>query len=125
MANIPAAIYHGPATLRRIGGRTGVPPRFAEGGADVATIRSQLKGAPKVERRRLLVEFVRHQAMKTLGVTESIDTTQPLRELGLDFADVGNAREQIGSGTGHQNIDRQANSGAKYRTNSSTISSQI
>ena len=41
--------------------------------ADVATIRAQLADAPKVERRGLLVEFVRQQAMKTLGVTESID----------------------------------------------------
>jgi len=49
-----------------------------------AGIRSQLKEAPRAKRRELLVEFVRQQAMKTLGITETIDAARPLREFGLD-----------------------------------------
>jgi acyl transferase domain-containing protein/surfactin synthase thioesterase subunit len=52
-------------------------------GTDVA-IRPELKAAPRAKRRELLVEFVRQQAMKTLGITEPIDASRPLREFGLD-----------------------------------------
>jgi acyl transferase domain-containing protein/surfactin synthase thioesterase subunit len=49
-----------------------------------AAIRPELKEAPRAKRRELLVEFVRQQAMKTLGITETIDASRPLREFGLD-----------------------------------------
>src|SRR5262249_61998381 len=54
--------------------------RSAGRGTDAA-IRPQLKEAPSAERRELLVGFVRQQAMKTLGITETIDAARPLREL--------------------------------------------
>jgi acyl transferase domain-containing protein/surfactin synthase thioesterase subunit len=57
--------------------------RSAGRGTDAA-IRPQLKEAPRAKRRELLVGFVRQQAMKTLGITETIDAARPLRELGLD-----------------------------------------
>jgi len=47
-------------------------------------MRTQLKEASAAKRRELLVGFVRREAMKTLGVTETIDANRPLRELGLD-----------------------------------------
>jgi len=48
------------------------------------TFRSRLTRTPKSERRGLLISFLQQQAMKTLGITSSIDPGQPLRELGLD-----------------------------------------
>ena len=53
-------------------------------GPDAAAIRSQLTEASGTERRELLVSFVRQEAMKTLGITETIDAARPLGELGLD-----------------------------------------
>jgi epothilone polyketide synthase C len=49
-----------------------------------AAMRTQLKEVSGAKRRELLVGFVRQEAMKTLGVTETIDAARPLRELGLD-----------------------------------------
>jgi acyl transferase domain-containing protein/surfactin synthase thioesterase subunit/acyl carrier protein len=51
---------------------------------DAAALRDRLKQAPSSERRELLIAFVREQAMKTLGITDIIDASRPLRELGLD-----------------------------------------
>jgi acyl transferase domain-containing protein/surfactin synthase thioesterase subunit len=53
-------------------------------GPDAAAIRSQLTEASGTERRELLVSFVRQEAMKTLGISETIDAARPLGELGLD-----------------------------------------
>ena len=47
-------------------------------------MRSQLKEVAGARRRQLLVEFVRQEAMKTLGITGTIDAARPLRELGLN-----------------------------------------
>jgi acyl transferase domain-containing protein/surfactin synthase thioesterase subunit len=58
--------------------------RRAGSGADAPSIKSQLKAASREERRELLVGLVRQQAMKTLGITETIDVARPLREFGLD-----------------------------------------
>jgi acyl transferase domain-containing protein/surfactin synthase thioesterase subunit len=76
---------------------TAVPPLYGElreevraGGAsggfagDAAALRDRLNEAPGSERRELLIAFVREQAMKTLGITDTIDASRPLRELGLD-----------------------------------------
>jgi len=63
---------------------TGTAIGSAGRGADAASIRSQLKAAPRERRRQLLVGFVRQQAMKTLGITEIIDAARPLHEFGLD-----------------------------------------
>jgi acyl transferase domain-containing protein/surfactin synthase thioesterase subunit len=63
---------------------TGGAIRRAGNGADTPSIKSQLKAASGEERRELLVGLVRQQAMKTLGITETIDAARPLRELGLD-----------------------------------------
>jgi acyl transferase domain-containing protein/surfactin synthase thioesterase subunit/acyl carrier protein len=51
---------------------------------DAATLRSRLSNAPKSERRSHLIAFIQQQTMKTLGLMDPIDVTQPLRELGLD-----------------------------------------
>jgi acyl transferase domain-containing protein/surfactin synthase thioesterase subunit len=52
--------------------------------ADAAATRSRLSEASEPERRELLVGLVRREAMRTLGVSETIDAARPLRELGLD-----------------------------------------
>jgi acyl transferase domain-containing protein/surfactin synthase thioesterase subunit len=63
----------------------GADPASQSGGPDVAVVmRSQLKEAAGARRRELLVEFVRQEAMKTLGITATIDAARPLRELGLN-----------------------------------------
>ena len=59
-------------------------PRIRGEGPDTAAISSQLREASGTERRELLVEFVRREAMKTLGITETIDAARALGELGLD-----------------------------------------
>jgi surfactin synthase thioesterase subunit/short-subunit dehydrogenase/acyl carrier protein len=48
------------------------------------TIKASLEEASGAERRGLLTSFIQRQAMKTLGISGSIDPDQPLRELGLD-----------------------------------------
>ena len=63
---------------------TGAPIRRAGNGADAASNRGQLKEAAGARRRELLVGFVRQEAMKTLGITATIDAARPLRELGLN-----------------------------------------
>jgi acyl transferase domain-containing protein/surfactin synthase thioesterase subunit len=63
---------------------TGPSIRSAGRALDAVALRSRLRQAPAAKRRELLVEFVRQEAMKTLGVTESIDAAHPLREFGLD-----------------------------------------
>jgi acyl transferase domain-containing protein/surfactin synthase thioesterase subunit/acyl carrier protein len=52
--------------------------------ADAISFQDRLNEVPNRERRELLIAFVRQQAMKTLGITDMIDATRPLRELGLD-----------------------------------------
>ena len=53
-------------------------------GSDAVAIGSQLRAVTGTQRRELLVGFVRREAMKTLGITETIDAARPLGELGLD-----------------------------------------
>ena len=60
------------------------PASPSAGPSVAAAMRTQLKEASAAKRRELLVGFVRQEAMKTLGVTETIDANRPLRELGLD-----------------------------------------
>jgi acyl transferase domain-containing protein/surfactin synthase thioesterase subunit len=62
----------------------GAAIRSAGRGPDAAAIRSQLGEAPRAKRRELLVGIISHEAMKTLGITETIDAARPLREFGLD-----------------------------------------
>jgi acyl transferase domain-containing protein/surfactin synthase thioesterase subunit len=63
---------------------TGAAIRTAVRGARAAEVRSQLKAAPRDRRRELLIGLVRQQAMKTLGITDTIEAARPLREFGLD-----------------------------------------
>jgi acyl transferase domain-containing protein/surfactin synthase thioesterase subunit len=81
-----------PEALRLTSG-TGVSPKQTAGadpasrsaGPDAAVVmRGQLKEAAGARRRELLVGFVRQEAMKTLGITATIDAARPLRELGLN-----------------------------------------
>ena len=85
MAGIFSTVYDCTPALWRVaqGERSGRRP-VPRGRADAATLRLQLSNAPQSERRGHLIAFVRQQAMKTLGVSEPIDVSQPLRELGLD-----------------------------------------
>jgi acyl transferase domain-containing protein/surfactin synthase thioesterase subunit len=52
--------------------------------SDATAISSRLQQAPTEKRRELLVDFVRQEAMKTLGITEKIDAARRLGELGLN-----------------------------------------
>ena len=62
----------------------GPPIRNTRRSTDAAAMRSELREADRARRRELLIEFVRRDAMATLGVTEAIDAVRPLHELGLD-----------------------------------------
>jgi acyl transferase domain-containing protein/surfactin synthase thioesterase subunit len=81
-----------PEALRPASGTSDSPEHTAEANAAIesagrgpdAAIRPQLKEVSGAKRRELLVGFVRQQAMKTLGITEPIDLSRPLREFGLD-----------------------------------------
>ena len=84
MADLLPAVHSRSAPLWQIAGRgrgrqAGLRPR-----GDAAALRERLKEASAGERRELLIAFVRQQAMKTLGITDTIDASRPLRELGLD-----------------------------------------
>jgi acyl transferase domain-containing protein/surfactin synthase thioesterase subunit/acyl carrier protein len=46
--------------------------------------RARILDRPPLERSEVLVDFMREQVAQVLGLTESIDVGQPLRELGLD-----------------------------------------
>jgi acyl transferase domain-containing protein/surfactin synthase thioesterase subunit len=63
---------------------TGAAIRTAARGTCAAEVRFQLKAAPGDRRRELLIGLVRQQAMKTLGITDTIEAARPLREYGLD-----------------------------------------
>ena len=52
---------------------------------DQATLRLRLKEATPAQRRDILTAFVLEQAMKTLGITNPIDTERPLADFGLDL----------------------------------------
>ena len=84
-------------------------------GADAAAIRSRLREAAGAKRRELLIGFVRQEAMKTLGITETIDAARPLARVRARFADVGDAREPAGSRAWHQGLDREIDSGPQHR----------
>ena len=56
----------------------------SDAGDAEAAITSRLKETPAGQRRDLLIGLLRREAMKTLGVTETIDAVRPLREFGLD-----------------------------------------
>jgi acyl transferase domain-containing protein/surfactin synthase thioesterase subunit len=60
------------------------PIRDTRRGTDAAAMRFQLREAAGARRRELMIEFVRREAMATLGVAETIDAARPLHELGLD-----------------------------------------
>lgn len=79
----PHAVTGAPDSENRTAA-AGQPTRSAGRSADAATTRSQLREAPKAGRRELLLGLVHREAMKTLGITETIDAARPLRELGLD-----------------------------------------
>ena len=51
---------------------------------DGATLRLRLKEATPAQRRDILTAFVLEQAMKTLGITNPIDTERSLADFGLD-----------------------------------------
>src|SRR5262249_43267373 len=58
----------------------GAPPPESQ----VDGLRARLADATADERRELLIAFVGQQAAKTLGVSDPIPVSRPLRELGLD-----------------------------------------
>jgi acyl transferase domain-containing protein/surfactin synthase thioesterase subunit len=62
----------------------GAPVAGARRGADAGATRFQLREASGAKRRELLVGFVGREAMKVLGITDTIDAARPLREFGLD-----------------------------------------
>src|SRR5262245_42192792 len=81
-----------PEALRLTPGTSDSPKQRAEAGpaspsagpSVAAAMRAQLKDVSEAHRRELLVGFVRQEAMRTLGITETIDAARPLREFGLD-----------------------------------------
>src|SRR5258708_35530250 len=79
----------------------GADPASRSAGPDVAVVmRSQLKEAAGARRRELLVEFVRQEAMKTLGITGTIEAARPLRELGLNSLMSVTLVDRLGAGLG-------------------------
>jgi epothilone polyketide synthase C len=51
---------------------------------DAVAFRARLRAAAGVERRDLLIAFVRQEAMAAMASTEPIDVARPLRDYGLD-----------------------------------------
>jgi acyl carrier protein len=62
----------------------------------------RLEQVPSSKRPQLLLAYVRDQAIKVLGLdsAQSIDNTQPLRELGLDSLMAVELRNLLGTGLG-------------------------
>jgi acyl carrier protein len=60
----------------------------------------QLEQAPANQRHRLLLEYIRSQALKVLGLeaTEVVDPRQPLADLGLDSLMAVELRNLLGRG---------------------------
>lgn len=73
--------------LSELGRKTEVPAPSGKPKAEQArAFLQQLNQAQPAKRQKLLIEFVRDQAVKVLGLdsTQSIDYKQPLSDLGLD-----------------------------------------
>ena len=100
-ALVGSGVSHGAITLTRwptfIEQFTTVPPLYRDLQREVAgaaaaapaeshadQLRAKLKDATADERRELLIGFVGRQAAKTLGISDPIPVTRPLREVGLD-----------------------------------------
>jgi acyl carrier protein len=56
----------------------------AEAGPDLGALAAQAQSGDPAERRAAVTSVIAQQVMSTLGLTKAVDTTRPLRELGLD-----------------------------------------
>ncbi len=79
-----ANVSLGTGALRDQAAEVGPALRKVGHAADAAALKSRLRAAAGAERRELLIEFVRREAMATLGISEVINTSRPLHEFGLD-----------------------------------------
>ena len=73
-----------PPLYRELHKDAGAVLRGAAVAGGQASVRGKMQDASPNARRELLIAFVRQQAVQTLGVTDEINVSRPLRELGLD-----------------------------------------
>ena len=87
----------------------------AEAGPDLGALAAQAQSGDPAERRAAVTSVIAQQVMSTLGLTKAVDTSRPLRELGLELADGGDPDQPCRGGAVGPHSGGDPDPGAEHR----------